>query len=57
MQNLQPESPNRRSPTEGPPPKKNGKLLDWVAVKELKLSYHNRYIWQIIGFPKYSNLT
>ena len=28
----------------------------WVAVKELKLSYHNGYIEQIIGFLQYSNL-
>ena len=33
-----------------------GVSKDWVAVKELKLSYHNGYIEYIIGFPQYSNL-
>ena len=23
----------------------------WIAVKELKLSYQNVYVWQEIGFP------
>ena len=27
-----------------------------VAVQELKLSYHNGYISQRIGFPQYSTL-
>ena len=35
-------------------------LKYWVAVKELKLSYHNGciyiYIYYITGFPQYSNL-
>ena len=33
-----------------------GALGGWVAVKELYLSYHNGYIYEIIGFPQYSNL-
>ena len=31
-------------------------LIDWVDEKELKSSYHNLGIEQIIGFPHYSNL-
>ena len=30
--------------------------MSWVAVKKLKLRYHSTGIWQIIGFPYYSNL-
>ena len=32
--------------------------LNWVAVKELKSSYHNGYIYiyKLIGFPQCSNL-
>ena len=28
---------------------------DWVAVKELKLSYHDGSIQKIIWFPQFSN--
>ena len=30
----------------------------WVAVKELKVTYHNVYIYiyEIVGFPQHSNL-
>ena len=28
----------------------------WVAVKELRLSYHNGYIKYTKGFPQYGNL-
>ena len=27
----------------------------WVAVRESKLSYHNGYIWQLIGSLQYSS--
>ena len=30
--------------------------LNWVAVKELKLSYPDGYILYLIRFPQYSNL-
>ena len=29
----------------------------WVALKELKFSYHSGYIYKIMGFPQYSNLS
>ena len=34
----------------------NMPLKVWVAVKELKLSYHNMGMQYVIGFPYYSNL-